>query len=174
MPSQGTGNNTGAIGAAQPIRGLCSPSLCRVAKHCRVGTAKNKGLNLPRLKCSNTEPEQLHGILVPGWNTYRVGLGAMVVSELLSKSPSVPGESPLAGKASILLRSQLLRHQLLPPASATLSLPASGAHDSSQHRKPRFVSKQFAATETGERMGCMKMGALQPVVTEEISLVFWS
>lgn len=81
-PSRGTGNNTGTIGAAhpetkQPIRGLCSPSLCRVAEHCGVGTAKNKGLNLPRLKCSDTEPEQLHGILVPGWNTYRAGLGAV-------------------------------------------------------------------------------------------------
>lgn len=81
-PSRGTGNNTGAIGAAQPkteqpIWGLCSPSLCRVAGHCRVGRANNKGLNLLRLKCSDTEPEQLHGILVPGWNTYRAGLGAM-------------------------------------------------------------------------------------------------
>lgn len=80
-PSRGTGNNTGVIGAAQPktkqpIPGLCSPSLCRVAESCRVGRAKNKGLNLLRLKYSDTEPEQLHGILVPGWNTYRAGLGA--------------------------------------------------------------------------------------------------
>lgn len=70
-----------------------------------------------------------------------------VVSALLSKSPSVPGESPLAGNASILLGSQLLRHHLLLPASVTLSLPASGAHDSSQHRKNRFVSNHICSNK---------------------------
>lgn len=76
-----------------------------------------------------------------------------VVSELLSKSPSVPGESPLAGRASILLG-----HHLLPPASATPSLPASGAHDSSQHRKPRFVSNHICSNEDWGKDGVYKKG----------------
>lgn len=70
-----------------------------------------------------------------------------VVSELLSKPPSVAAESPWAGNASILLGSQLLRHHLLLPASATLSLPASGAQDSSQHRKPRFASNHICSNK---------------------------
>ena len=69
-PSRGTGNNTGAIGAANPetkqtARGFCS-LLSRQGGGglSRVGTAKNKGLNLLRLKCSETEPERPRGILV--------------------------------------------------------------------------------------------------------------
>lgn len=41
---------------------------------------------------------------------------------------SLPGESPLSGKASILLGPELHRHyHLLPPPSATLSLPSKWA-----------------------------------------------
>lgn len=72
-PSRSTGNNTGAIGTANPktkqtTGGLCSPLGVQGGGGglSRVGTAKNKGLNLLRLKCSETEPEWLRDILVFG------------------------------------------------------------------------------------------------------------
>lgn len=55
------------------------------------------------------------------------------MSSLLAELPvqiwlSLPGESPLSGKDSILLGSELYRHYyLLLPPSATLSLPSKWA-----------------------------------------------
>lgn len=178
-PSPGTGNNTGAIGAAQPkpqqpLEGSALPHCAGWQSTAGWGEQRTRasifqGKNaLTQSQSSSMACLFLGGILTDlAWEPW-------VVSALLSKSPNVPGESPLAVNASILLRSQLLRHHLLLPASATLSLPASGAHDSSQHRKPRFVSNHICSNKEWERMRCIKRGTLQLTVTEETSLVFWS
>lgn len=69
-PPHDMGNNTGPIGAGNPkteqtAQGLWSLlSVQGGSGLSRVGAAKNKGLNVCRLKCSETEPERLRGILV--------------------------------------------------------------------------------------------------------------
>lgn len=110
-----------------------------------MGRAKNKGLNLQRLKYSDTEPEQLHGILVPGWNTYRAGLGAMGGLRTAVKVSKCSRRVSFAGQCEHPPRISATR---APPHLASLCpcLPQV-IMTVSQHRKPRFFSNHICSNK---------------------------